>query len=207
MKISRRFTTVLGAAAVMALPALAGAQSVLFKGTTQACLNSSTIFAGCAQTEGGGAVTFVNGMFNNTTVNGVAGFNGLANNFGSLLTGAGTYGPINQPFALQINFTNPNIPAGQNQLFTANITGSIASTQGGFVLHYDNPDLFFNFTQGSTAGIAHLKLSQDIGFDGLNVGLLNGSVSVTATPEPSSMALLGTGIIGLVPMIRRKKQA
>lgn len=31
--------------------------------------------------------------------------------------------------------------------------------------------------------------------------------SVTTTPEPSSIALLGTGIIGLVPVLRRKKNS
>lgn len=57
------------------------------------------------------------------------------------------------------------------------------------------------FTLDPTAGANTLSFNTtgDGQTDAINV-------SFTSTPEPSSMALLGTGLIGLVPMIRRKRK-
>jgi hypothetical protein len=61
-----------------------------------------------------------------------------------------------------------------------------------------------------TAGSCHGKSVNSIDYNDfvlLHPTTKNAQEMIVTTPEPSSMALLGTGIFGLVPMIRRRRKS
>ncbi len=92
----------------------------------------------------------------------------------------------------------------------AAVQGQTGSFQGLFNVTYVNPVV--------TAMFAEPNLWQPVGSDSLNTGhnaftaggttaladLLGGQISFQTVPEPASLALFGTGILGLAGFIRRK---
>jgi hypothetical protein len=220
MNTKRAFFGLVGIAALGFAPA-ARAQNVEFAATSKGCFYTVVICVPTAVADlfGGaplGGLTYHGGTFDDFT-NGLSpnslSIGGHVSNFGWFDAGNGVHSPAaNQKFLLETTFTTPFLVGSPTVVFHSAVTGGVSMFHGNPIGGYDvglnadgiqtfqylGPDFNGTFTiEVESIHATHGGLHQDI--SGLIV------TNATATPEPATVGLFATGLIGLIPLARRRR--
>jgi hypothetical protein len=195
-----KLPVLLGVAALaMSLGAAPSNAEVLFSGTATGCFGAS-----CTPTAGNqalGGLTYSSSTFSQFTSNGFAGLGQLAgspnvDNLGSftLTPLPFNYGAAATPFELYVSFTTPTGVANP-QTFTGTLSGSVSGTNAGGVTITWAPT---NTTFAFDGGVATLVV------DNFSLNAPNGASAtapitghITATPEPSTWAMMILGFLAV----------
>jgi len=172
-----------------------------------------------------GGLTYENANFSGNTLAGFAAIGNVQNgpggmetdNLGAFYLDSQVFDYNGSVFNLAVTFT---LPGAVNGTYTANLSGKVASDQGGVYIDFNNTPQTFNWIGTTTTGTLTLSVN-DASINAPPSGQirgiqLSGNLIITqqgggpggggsVTPEPATLALLAPGLLGVFGVLRRRR--
>lgn len=200
----KRIVVVAVLALAMPMAAFAGNVDFTNTGGTLAGSNAGLTLTGSelTQVNGFGGMGLIQGGLGSLT------FTTGSLTSGSLTTG-GTFSSYGSSFVITSNGTG-GLPTGI--LFNGSFTGNIYWEENlncgpnGEVCYTLRGSISGTWWNGLTVKGATTQLTFSTGKNGFmgSVALASGDTAITTVPEPSTLGLLGTGLVGLAGILRKK---